>query len=281
MFLFCDFAAARGIKEGSGASRAPHARTRRSQRRGMDGVGAAAAISAAARRARSAAARHAGGAQRGAMDSAHRGAMAGTAEEVSAVSNLPPALSAMGAQWAAGEGAAGVGEGTAPSRVAAAGGRLAGRQFREREKGGLAVGPTKRGKGTKIMAIAAVTSLPLAITVDSASPHETKLIDETLAGSFLDQLPARLIGDRAYDSDGLDRRLERDYGIEMIAPNRENRSQTQDGRPLRRYKRRWRVERLFAWLQWFRRLVTRYEYHIENFLGMVRLGCMRIMLRYL
>jgi transposase len=32
---------------------------------------------------------------------------------------------------------------------------------------------------------------------------------------------------------------------------------------------------------WFRRLVTRYEYHIENFLGMVRLGFMRIMLRYL
>jgi transposase len=143
------------------------------------------------------------------------------------------------------------------------------------------VGPTKRGKGTKIMAIAAVTSLPLAVTVDSASPHETKLVDETLAGSFLDQLPARLIGDRAYDSDGLDQRLERDYGIELIAPNRENRSPTQDRRKLRRYKRRWRVERLFAWLQWFRRLVTRYEYHIENFLGMVRLGCMKIMLRYL
>jgi hypothetical protein len=50
------------------------------------------------------------------------------------------------------------------------------------------VGPTKRGKGTKIMAIAAVTSLPLAVTFDSASPHETKLVEETLAGSFLDEL---------------------------------------------------------------------------------------------
>jgi hypothetical protein len=60
--------------------------------------------------------------------------------------------------------------------------------LRECEKGGLAVGSTKRGKGTKIMAIAAVTSLPLAVTVDSASPHETKLAEETLAGSFLDEL---------------------------------------------------------------------------------------------
>jgi len=45
----------------------------------------------------------------------------------------------------------------------------------------------------------------MAVTVDSASPHETKLVEQILAGSFLDELPARLIGDRAYDSDPLDR----------------------------------------------------------------------------
>jgi hypothetical protein len=35
----------------------------------------------------------------------------------------------------------------------------------------------------------------------------------------------------------------------MIATNRLNRSQTQDGRALRRYKRRWTVERTIARLQ--------------------------------
>jgi len=143
------------------------------------------------------------------------------------------------------------------------------------------VGKTKRGKGTKIMAVATAASVPLAVTVDSASPQESKLVDETLAGSFLHELPERLIGDKAFDSDPLDRHLEKDYGIEMMAPNRKNRSPTQDGRALRRYKRRWAVERLFAWLQCFRRLVTRYEFHAGNFLGMVRLGCMRTMLRFL
>ena len=143
------------------------------------------------------------------------------------------------------------------------------------------MGKTKRGKGTKIMAVATAASVPLAVTVDSASPHESKLVDETLAGSFLDELPERLIGDKAFDSDPLDRHLEKDYGIEMIAPNRANRSPTQDGRVLRRHQRRWAVKRLFAWLQWFRRLVTRYEFHAENFLGMVRLGCMSIILRFL
>jgi transposase len=102
-----------------------------------------------------------------------------------------------------------------------------------------------------------------------------------LAGCFLKELPARLIGDKAYDSDKLDEQLLADYDIEMIAPNRGRRTKTQDGRQLRRYKRRWKVERLFAWMHWFRRIVTRYEYHIENFLGMVQLGCVKLLLRHL
>lgn len=143
------------------------------------------------------------------------------------------------------------------------------------------MGPTKRGKGTKITAITAGDSVPLAVSVQAASPHESQLVEEAIGHSFLDELPERLIGDRAYDSDSLDRDLDEAYGIEMIAPHRRSRKHpTQDGRALRRYRRRWKVERFFAWLQWFRRLVTRWEYHIENFFGMVRLGCMKIMLRY-
>ncbi|HEV2731604.1 MAG TPA: hypothetical protein VGV15_16350 [Terriglobales bacterium] len=67
----------------------------------------------------------------------------------------------------------------------------------------------------------------------------------------------------------------------MIAPNRRKRSKTQDGRKLRRYRRFLRVERLFAWMHNFRRLVTRWEYHIENFLGFVQLACLHMLLRHL
>ncbi len=99
----------------------------------------------------------------------------------------------------------------------------------------------------------------------------------------IEAAPDRLIGDRAYDSDGLDQRLMEERGIELIAPHRSNRkrAKTQDGRPLRRMRDRWRVERLFAWLQNYRRLVTRYERHAENFLGFVDLGCICILLRHL
>jgi len=96
----------------------------------------------------------------------------------------------------------------------------------------------------------------------------------------LKEKPERLIGDKAYDSDPLDESL-LERGIEMIAPHRKNRKnkKTQDGRKLRRYRRRWKIERLFAWLQNFRRLVVRYEYKDQNFLGMAQLGCIVILLR--
>ena len=96
----------------------------------------------------------------------------------------------------------------------------------------------------------------------------------------MSDLPARLIGDKAYDSDPLDAELAA-QGIEMIAPHRRNRTKpkTQDGRTLRRYRRRWKIERLFAWLGNFRRLVVRYERHADNFLGFVHLGCILILLR--
>src|SRR5580700_580371 len=133
-------------------------------------------------------------------------------------------------------------------------------------------------QGAKILAIAAGNSLPLAVSVQSASPNERQLVEEVLSGCFLDELPEKLIGDKPYDSDRLDQELEQQYGIELIAPNRARRKKTQDGRKLRRYKRRWKVERLFAWMLNFRRLVTRWEYHIENFLGFVHLACLQMFL---
>jgi len=123
--------------------------------------------------------------------------------------------------------------------------------------------------------------LPVSICIESASPHEVTLVERTLDERFVDEQPQRLIGDKAYDSDVLDQRLLAERGIEMIAPHRKNRRQTtQDGRPLRRYKRRWKVERLFAWLHNYRRLTVRWEFHAANFLGFLKLGCMMILLRH-
>jgi len=134
------------------------------------------------------------------------------------------------------------------------------------------------------MAMVDSSGLPLAIDLEAASPHESTLLEELLRRSFLrspGDRPRFLIGDKAYDSDPLDARLAR-KGITLIAPQRSNRKIfTQDRRHLRRYRRRWKVERFFSWLFNFRKLVTRYEYHASNFLGFLQLGCAIILLRRL
>jgi transposase len=147
------------------------------------------------------------------------------------------------------------------------------------KKGGEKVGKTKRGKGTKIMVLTDAEGLPLGEDTASASPHEVTLIEPLLEKRVLREKPRRLIYDEAADSDPLRERLKR-RGIELVCRHRRNRVKppTQDGRKLRRFRRRWKVERSISWLQNFRRLITRFEYHAHLFHGFVQLACLIVVL---
>jgi transposase len=122
---------------------------------------------------------------------------------------------------------------------------------------------------------------PLAYLLASASPAEIRLLEPTLDQLAPHLYPEKLIGDRAYDSDQHDARVLDAYGIELVSPHRTNRRRhaTQDGRPLRRYKRRWKVERTFAWLSNFRRLTNRWERHADAYGGFLSLACILLTLR--
>jgi transposase len=196
--------------------------------------------------------------------------------------NRAPAFPKLGALRRDGTSAPHAGATPQGRRRAGFEGMFCGRDFCSGQKRGRQVGKTKRGKGTKIMGIADGHGLPLALRTESASTAEVTLVKATLEARVVADVPERLIGDKAYDSDRLDEQLMQEYGSEMIAPNKVNRRvPTQDGRPLRRYRRRWKIERLFAWLFNFRRLVVRYEYHAENFQGLVHLAAAVILLRHL
>jgi transposase len=122
--------------------------------------------------------------------------------------------------------------------------------------------------------------LPLSIDVAGARPGEVTLIEPLLEQSVIARLPNRLIYDRAADSDPLRERLA-ERGVELICPHRRGRRRpaTQDGRPLRRYRKRWIVERTIGWLKAFRRLVTRYEFYAFLFHSFAKLACLMIVLR--
>jgi transposase len=130
---------------------------------------------------------------------------------------------------------------------------FSGWQFRSGEKRGSAVGKTKRGKGTKWMVLVDGRGLPRGVRLESASPGEATLAVATLGEVRVPrekgrprQKPKRVIADRAYDSDPLRERLKK-RGIELIVPYRSNKLRRyEDGRKLRRYKRRWIIERTNA-----------------------------------
>ena len=131
--------------------------------------------------------------------------------------------------------------------------------------------------------------VPLGNYLHSASPAEVKLAETTLAAIRVGrshhagrprQKPLRVIADKAYDSDPLRKRL-RQRGIELICPHKINRVRpaTQDGRALRRYRRRWIVERTNAWLGNFRRLVVRYDRSLTIYGAFFHIACFMIVLR--
>lgn len=154
------------------------------------------------------------------------------------------------------------------ARPATVGEHVHRRLIRVGEKGGSEIGKTPRGKGSKWMVVVDGQGVPLGIHVTSARPAEVTLVDATLntirvprpRGGRPRQYPDRLIADRGYDSDPLRRRLAQ-RGVTAIIPYRwwNLRRRYDDGRHMRRYRRRWVIERTFAWFGAFRRLLIRHE----------------------
>jgi transposase len=153
--------------------------------------------------------------------------------------------------------------------------------FSKAKGGGDGIGPTKVGKGVKIMILVDARGLPVAVDTASANRSENRLVQQLFDFMLPSETPPRVIGDKAYDSDALDAELAA-KGVDLISPHRKNRlpeNKTQDGRPLRRYKRRWTVERTIAWLQHFRRLCIRWERSTLLFQGFLHFTCALMLLR--
>jgi transposase len=223
------------------------------------------------------------------VDSPQWRSLAGPAGEISAPFDLLAAVARLGRAGRLVEHLARVPERAEPTPTIEVERVVPGRQFRPGEKRGAEVGKTKRGKGTKWMVVVDGRGIPLGDHLCSASPSEVRLAETTLASIRVSrwhhagrprQKPLRVIADKGYDSDALRQRLKR-RGILLIAPHRSNRHRTppQDGRMLRRYKRRWTVERTFAWLGNFRRLVVRYDRSLSIYRAFFHIACFMIVLR--
>jgi transposase len=142
------------------------------------------------------------------------------------------------------------------------------------------------------MLVADGNGLPIGFLLTSASPHEVKLAVPTLEtvrvprprGGRPKQRPEELVADRAYDSKRF-RRWLRSRGIKPTIPPylRRKRKRPKRGRPVKGgpgYAERWKVERTFAWLGNFRRLLVRQERYLFTFRAFLLVAFILVSLRY-
>jgi transposase len=177
-----------------------------------------------------------------------------------------------------------------PAPAAGLGRSLSGRHVCHCQKGGSAVGKTRRGKGTKCMVVVDGNGIPVGAQLASAQLAECRLAESTLAAVKVPRQGRgrprthlkRVIADRGYDSDALRKRFHQ-RGTELIVPYRKNirNRRFEDKRKLRRYRKRWKIERTNAWLQNFRRIQVRYDRILTVFQGFFHCACLIIALRHL
>jgi transposase len=161
------------------------------------------------------------------------------------------------------------------------------------KRGGAQIGLTKKGKGTKWMLVIDGNGLPLGFHLDSASHAEVRLAQQTLDTVKVarprgrpKQRPKKLVADRGYDS-GEFRQALRRRGIGVCIPpkRRPQRWRAKRGRPIvartEDYRQRYKVERSFAWLGNFRRLLIRWEHHFSVYQAFFSVGLVLVCLKRL
>jgi len=224
------------------------------------------------------------------VDSAHGSQMARYAGAISERVHLLAPVTDVGRAGCVAACLAQVAGADGRARVVGLGRGVSGCHLCDREKGGAAVGKTRRGKGTKCVVVVDGSGVPIGAQLASAQISEYRLAESTLntvrvpragRGRPRSQLH-RVIADRGYDSDPLRQRM-MERGTELIAPYRSNvrNRRFEDKRKLRRYRRRWKIERTNAWLQNFRRIQVRYDRILSIFQGFFHFACLLITLRHL
>ena len=138
------------------------------------------------------------------------------------------------------------------------------------------------GKGMKLVAVVDRHGTPIGVVTAPANVHETTLAMQVLVsvpdGVFV-PLDVPVLADRAYDSDPLRDEMAEDRYV-LLAPHRSNRTKASrnDGRRMRRYRRRYVVERTFGWLHSYRRVMVRQEWWPHLHMGFVYIACALIAL---
>ncbi len=125
---------------------------------------------------------------------------------------------------------------------------------------------------------------PLAVVIDGANVHDSQLLEATIDAIVVERpepedVPQNLCLDKGYDNpSGVDAAEEAGY----VAHIRRIGEEKKDRRGRKRHPaRRWVVERTLSWLQKCRAILIRYDFHWQNYLGLIQLACALLWFRRL
>lgn len=126
---------------------------------------------------------------------------------------------------------------------------------------------------TKIHAATEALGLPIRLI---ASPGQRN--DIAFAHALVDGIDAKVaLADKGYDADHLCDKIT-EAGAALVIPPRRNRKHLR-AYDTELYKERNRIERFFNKLKQFRRVATRYDKLLANFMGFVKLAAIAIWLK--
>lgn len=119
--------------------------------------------------------------------------------------------------------------------------------------------------------------VPIGVAVDGANRHDSKMVATTLESIPIKRPratrkdPQGICLDKGYDFDSV-RALVKEFGYTAHIKARGEEA-TAIKRCVRFKARRWVVERTHSWMNRFRRILTRWEKKMENYLGLLHLVC--------
>ena len=157
--------------------------------------------------------------------------------------------------------------------------------------------PVDRSKlGTKRHILTDKKGIPLSAVISSASTHDIKLVTDVMDNMVIKRSSSssakcnssrkrkvqHLCLDKAYNSKTVKQAIIK-RGYVPYIPYKRNRGQKIEAMCQKRYpsakNKRWVVERTNSWHNRFRKLFTRYEKKVGNYLGLVQLSCSIIIYR--
>ena len=146
-----------------------------------------------------------------------------------------------------------------------------------------ALGRSRGGYSTKLHFLTDGQGIPLGVTATAGQRNEAPEFENVMNACLINTFrkakrPKALAGDKAYSSKAIRHYISK-LGIEDVIPTRtnENRKDTFDKRM---YRDRNIIERAIGWIKEFRRVATRYEKIIDNYLAMVKLAIIRMLLNW-